>query len=511
MAIVGGFIGGGVEMVPAGHAQILLQWLTPDRQNIAGASFTLTVVGGASGGPYTVQGGSDGRAEIIVPVADYSVAVTHTGTYANDSPQLVHTESGQSYPVIFGATETDVSTARILFGSDSYVGNDFIIKDSDGLVRYQGTITASELEVLLSEGSYNLAFAGLSVDFTISEPGVTIVDISASYVSVPIDLSGTPQGTKAYLNGVEITGSAVPLKKSETSTITFVSPVYVEGKPYATIPDVTVIESDNTQAIAPSATGIVTLFTEDTSISMHGTFQAIVIGGGGGGGAGTDSSIGGRSDDGGGGGGGGQMEAGTIAVSEDSVEIVCGAGGKGIKGSAGGAGGASSMGSFLSASGGKGGGWISDGGNGGSGGGGAGGGSYAKDGGDGTYGGGGGAGTSLYVQGSPGGSQHGNPGASGTGGSAVLPDIAIQMGFANGAGGTSKGTACGGGGGGLIGKGGSSNYPGGGGGGGYGNGGGGGFTTGADGGIGAGGGGGGGSYRGGHGGNGCVIVKWVSR
>ena len=501
MAIVGGFIGGGVEMVPAGHAQILLQWLTPDRQNIAGASFTLTVVGGASGGPYTVQGGSDGRAEIIVPVADYSVAVTHTGTYANDSPQLVHTESGQSYPVIFGATETDVSTARILFGSDSYVGNDFVIKDSAGLVRYQGAITASELEVLLSEGSYNLAFAGLSVDFTISEPGVTVVDISASYVSVPIDMSGTPQGTKAYLNGVEITGSAVPLKKGETSTITFTSPAYAEGKPYATIPDVTAVASDNTPTIMPNATGVVTLFTEDTSIPMHGTFQAVAIGGGGGGQGSSVSSA--SSPTCSAGGCGGYIQAKEVAIDADSVPIVCGAGGtQGAASSNGGAGGASSLGTYVSASGGAGGSSANR--TGGSGGGGG----SSGYGGDGTYGGGGGAYYSSYA----GKSTYGNPGDGNTGGSANLPAIVISMGFTNGSGGSGGNKS--GGGGGLIGNGGSGSNAGGGGGG-YGNGGTAGYSSGNPGGIGAGGSGAVSDYRhgnsGGKGGNGCVIVKWVSR
>lgn len=44
MAIIGAFMGGGVEMIPAGKHQIYLQWQTEDRQNLSGVSFAETAV-----------------------------------------------------------------------------------------------------------------------------------------------------------------------------------------------------------------------------------------------------------------------------------------------------------------------------------------------------------------------------------------------------------------------------------------------------------------------------------
>ncbi len=99
MAIIGGFLGGGVEMVPAGQGQLCLQWNTEDRQNISGASFTVT----GTSFNQTVQAGADGRAELLVPVGTYTVSVTHQGEYTNDGPQTVIVESTQSYLVLFDA------------------------------------------------------------------------------------------------------------------------------------------------------------------------------------------------------------------------------------------------------------------------------------------------------------------------------------------------------------------------------------------------------------------------
>ena len=63
MAVVGGFIGGGVAMVPAGKHQVFLWWSTSDRENISGATFKITP---ASGSPVTVSADQYGRAVTLV-------------------------------------------------------------------------------------------------------------------------------------------------------------------------------------------------------------------------------------------------------------------------------------------------------------------------------------------------------------------------------------------------------------------------------------------------------------
>lgn len=103
MAYVGGFLGGGVEMVPAGQGQLCLQWLTPDRLNMDDAVFHIDGTG-SNVNSFTVPAGSDGRAEKIVPVGDYEVSVDHKGYYANDGPQKVTVRTTESYLVIFGGT-----------------------------------------------------------------------------------------------------------------------------------------------------------------------------------------------------------------------------------------------------------------------------------------------------------------------------------------------------------------------------------------------------------------------
>lgn len=96
MPMVGGFLGGGVEMTPAGYGTVYLQWAPYDNQNIANASFNFS---GAS--TATVQGNESGWASIVVPVGTYTISCIHTGQYNGDSAKTLIVESTQSYYVMF--------------------------------------------------------------------------------------------------------------------------------------------------------------------------------------------------------------------------------------------------------------------------------------------------------------------------------------------------------------------------------------------------------------------------
>ena len=75
MTIGGAFLGGGVELVPAGSCKLVLEIRTEDGQNLA---TTFSVVGG--GQTYTATAGADGRAELIVPSGvTYTVTTSATG------------------------------------------------------------------------------------------------------------------------------------------------------------------------------------------------------------------------------------------------------------------------------------------------------------------------------------------------------------------------------------------------------------------------------------------------
>lgn len=97
MAIGGAFLGGGVELVPAGSCKLELEILTEDRANLTA---TFTIKGTST---YTVTAGADGRAVYTVPAGQtYTVSVNATG-YDNIASQTVIAESGTVRYVRFEA------------------------------------------------------------------------------------------------------------------------------------------------------------------------------------------------------------------------------------------------------------------------------------------------------------------------------------------------------------------------------------------------------------------------
>lgn len=97
MAIGGAFLGGGVEVVPAGSCKLELEILTEDRANLTA---TFTIKGTST---YTVTAGADGRAVYTVPAGQtYTVSVNTTG-YDNIASQTVIAESGTVRYVRFEA------------------------------------------------------------------------------------------------------------------------------------------------------------------------------------------------------------------------------------------------------------------------------------------------------------------------------------------------------------------------------------------------------------------------
>ena len=100
MTIGGAFLGGGVELVPAGSCKLVLEIRTEDGQNLA---TTFSVVGG--GQTYTATAGSDGRAELTVPSGvTYTVTTSATG-YDGLTAQTVVGDSATVRYVRFEAFE----------------------------------------------------------------------------------------------------------------------------------------------------------------------------------------------------------------------------------------------------------------------------------------------------------------------------------------------------------------------------------------------------------------------
>lgn len=148
MAMVGGFLGGGVEMVPAGKHQFYLQWQTEDRQNLSGASFD---VGGT-----VVQADAYGRATLMVDAGTpVTVTCTHSGSYVGDGPQTYDTPSTrQTFAYFYGAKNR---------GLDAYpVGSIYINADGQNPATTLGGGTWQRIaqgRTLIGEGTSDQAFA----------------------------------------------------------------------------------------------------------------------------------------------------------------------------------------------------------------------------------------------------------------------------------------------------------------------------------------------------------------
>ena len=119
MPIIGGFLGGGVSMVPAGKHQVFLWWSTSDRKNISGATFKITP---ASGSPVTVSADQYGHAVALVDAGKvYTVTVSYNGSYTGVGPQQFEAISTESTPIMFYGEKTlvmrDVLDAMYPVGS----------------------------------------------------------------------------------------------------------------------------------------------------------------------------------------------------------------------------------------------------------------------------------------------------------------------------------------------------------------------------------------------------------
>lgn len=368
MAIVGGFLGGGVEMVPAGQSQLCLQWLTPDRQNLSGAVFTITGTGSTSG-QYIVNGRADGRAEKLVPVGEYDIMVSHQGTYSNDLPQHVIAESTQSYLIYFGVQQESLSAVE--FKTGKIWDCEYTIKDTEGGVFFSGNEWNKTMFFVIPLGNYILSLDGTEIPFSITASGIKEMDISEYICTVTM---GTPPRGTSITIGDEVVGAVDSFQvavSSKSHTLKFVSPSYDSSTKIATVNNLSFTPSENTYVANPTCAGTYKVFSEATTLNvLKGRFRVLAVGGGGGGGYGYSSASYSMSN-GGGGGGGGRVSDSELVL-EGSYPITIGKGGSYVS-----SGGATSLGSVISASGGSGGSSASStrpgmGGSGGSGGGGGG-------------------------------------------------------------------------------------------------------------------------------------------
>lgn len=118
MTIGGAFLGGGVELVPAGSCKLVMEIRTEDGKNLA---TTFSVAGG--GQTYTTTAGADGRAELIVPSGvTYTVTTSATG-YDGLTAQTVTGDSATIQYVRFEAVLPRVKKSGDAMTGDLSVGS----------------------------------------------------------------------------------------------------------------------------------------------------------------------------------------------------------------------------------------------------------------------------------------------------------------------------------------------------------------------------------------------------
>ena len=167
MAIGGAFLGGGVEVVPAGSCKLELEILTEDRANLTA---TFTIKGTST---YTVTAGADGRAVYTVPAGQtYTVSVNTTG-YDNIASQTVIAESGTVRYVRFEAFSGRVKrSGDTMTGTLAVVGGASI--DTNGQVIGKKLRATADIHLGSSPSSYAVINDGWIQNRTLDETKVDL-------------------------------------------------------------------------------------------------------------------------------------------------------------------------------------------------------------------------------------------------------------------------------------------------------------------------------------------------
>ena len=320
MAIVGGFLGGGVEMVPAGQGQLCMQWLTPDRLNIEGAVFKGQ---GPNGESFTIEGGADGRADKLVSAGRWTVSVEHEGSYDNDGPQIVDVESAQSYLVYFGGSRV---IGAIVF-SQLFHGATLTVKNLvNNAIVYTGDFVPMELNVGLGSFELTTVQFGKTVVDTIQVAGSTPYEIDAISLTLPESLMTSTTGV--FIGDVRAQGSVLSFMKDignlslvANTTMKWDSETYIGINSTVSIGSSDISLEDMTYSDP-----YVISSTSDYEFLQPGNYEIYVCGGGGGGGGGSAgiserSGGGGSGGNGGAGGNGGEIVTVSAQISEDNMQI----------------------------------------------------------------------------------------------------------------------------------------------------------------------------------------------
>jgi len=203
--IVGAFLGGGNQTVPAGKCLANIQMNTIDRQNLSTASFTISASGETT---TTVSADESGRASAIVTSGKlYKCIVNHQGSYYNDAPQYFYATSTGVVLVYFDLFQyPDIKTVvRVTTASSgqevtatSGANVMTATSDSDCIATFNGLATGTTWVFSCDGKSETVVINHILIDVDLSVAPLSINEVSFGMTFNSSTFASDPKGCLTY-------------------------------------------------------------------------------------------------------------------------------------------------------------------------------------------------------------------------------------------------------------------------------------------------------------------------